>query len=342
MKKRILHIDIAKGIGIILVVIGHSHLMTNQSLFNIIYSFHVPLFFLLAGIFFKVDMSFFQTIRKKADSLLKPYFTTLIILGMYYLIFKGNFSINYYLGILYGNGSTIVLEPLWFIPHLFLVFIFSWIFILLFKFEEKSLCIKLIIIFSMLFIGYLTLPIFWQLPLKFIGKDFILPGLPFSIDILLITTFYFILGYILQKNLKNIRENYFLLGLAIAVFSMIQLLWNVTIDLNLRRYDNFILSTLSALLGIFIVIMSSKFLLKNNFLSKTLSYIGANSLIILIFHGILVGKAYNFLKSFLNESELINSLIAILLAVVGSLIISEIISKVPLLRFLYLPGGRQT
>lgn len=55
--RRSTFIDIAKGIGIILVVLGH--LDTNGQISReVIYSFHMPLFFLLSGIFANTKMDF--------------------------------------------------------------------------------------------------------------------------------------------------------------------------------------------------------------------------------------------------------------------------------------------
>ena len=54
-KNRYTEIDIARGIGILLVVLGHSIKQTGVSatwiriLTYIIYSFHMPLFFCLSG-----------------------------------------------------------------------------------------------------------------------------------------------------------------------------------------------------------------------------------------------------------------------------------------------------
>ena len=45
--ERISWLDTLKGIGIVLVVIGHIY--TNQSIFNWLYSFHMPLLFLRQG-----------------------------------------------------------------------------------------------------------------------------------------------------------------------------------------------------------------------------------------------------------------------------------------------------
>ena len=46
------HIDIARGIAILLVILGHS-CTTLDGVNRVILSFHMPLFFLLSGIFSK-------------------------------------------------------------------------------------------------------------------------------------------------------------------------------------------------------------------------------------------------------------------------------------------------
>lgn len=51
-KKRDISFDIAKGIGMFLVVMGHVHGMNRT--YGVIYSFHMPLFFLISGYFFKL------------------------------------------------------------------------------------------------------------------------------------------------------------------------------------------------------------------------------------------------------------------------------------------------
>lgn len=50
--ERLKWIDIAKGIGVLLVIAGHMHAMPTV-IKNFIYGFHMPLFFMLAGYCFK-------------------------------------------------------------------------------------------------------------------------------------------------------------------------------------------------------------------------------------------------------------------------------------------------
>lgn len=51
LQKRIGYIDIARGIAIILMIIGH--VIGQGKNKNFIFSFHMPLFIIISGIFFK-------------------------------------------------------------------------------------------------------------------------------------------------------------------------------------------------------------------------------------------------------------------------------------------------
>ena len=64
---RIEWIDIAKGIGIILVVIGHNFSDGENIIYlrKWIYSFHMPLFFLLSGILFSAKQESFKDFSLK-------------------------------------------------------------------------------------------------------------------------------------------------------------------------------------------------------------------------------------------------------------------------------------
>ena len=73
---RIEYLDISKGIGIILVVLGHI-VYTNPYVMVWISSFHMPLFFIISGIMLAIKdfdrMDVHNNIRKKARALVIPY-----------------------------------------------------------------------------------------------------------------------------------------------------------------------------------------------------------------------------------------------------------------------------
>lgn len=125
MKQRIEWIDIAKGILIILVILGHSHV--NGYVDYVIYSFHMAGFFLLSGITFNGRRQFKVFLTRKIRSLLLPYvvFSLLLIAYQYagHILFRTNFSlVGGLLSMLFpisGREGTTVYH-LWFLPCLFL------------------------------------------------------------------------------------------------------------------------------------------------------------------------------------------------------------------------------
>lgn len=82
MKQRNETYDLMKGIALILMMLCHL-VYTEGSVKQFIYSFHMPLFFILAGVFAKniEDIpSFKDYTRKNAKRLLLPYFVTMLML----------------------------------------------------------------------------------------------------------------------------------------------------------------------------------------------------------------------------------------------------------------------
>ena len=51
MKERVEYIDVARGIAMLLVILGHCNQTVDCTLNRFILSFHMPLFFFLSGIF---------------------------------------------------------------------------------------------------------------------------------------------------------------------------------------------------------------------------------------------------------------------------------------------------
>ena len=88
MVKRIGYYDIARGIAIIFVVLGHYGPWLESQVggfpaivSNLAYSLHVPLFFIVSGFFFRPDKPY--NLKAEAKTLLLPYaLTCLFIIGL--------------------------------------------------------------------------------------------------------------------------------------------------------------------------------------------------------------------------------------------------------------------
>ena len=139
--KRIEWVDIARGIAIILVVLGHSQV--GRDLFNYLYSFHVPLFFFVAGITFRFDKEsdFSSFVKKRFLRLLVPYYTFgMIAIAAFYLANKLGVGaldmfgysptlLQMFKSLLYGSGENHALyfyQALWFLPCMFSVCLISY------------------------------------------------------------------------------------------------------------------------------------------------------------------------------------------------------------------------
>lgn len=122
MTKRVDYLDRAKGYLIILVVIGH--IWQSGPVFNVIYAFHMPAFFVISGILFqhtKADKRPFGTFLKSRLFSFGIPFIYIEILGILTDIVRHGITLNIK-GYLY-NTLTFHFNDhnLWFIVDLFLI-----------------------------------------------------------------------------------------------------------------------------------------------------------------------------------------------------------------------------
>lgn len=104
--KRNATIDIMKGIGIILVMLGHQNLPIN----TFIYSFHMPLFFIIGGYLYKAN-SILSSIKKDFRRLIIPYiFASSLIIGnellMSIIKSDNSYVFNSIIASIYGSGQS--------------------------------------------------------------------------------------------------------------------------------------------------------------------------------------------------------------------------------------------
>lgn len=120
-QNRIESIDIAKGIGILLMVMGHTGFGDEFDKF--INTFHMPLFFFVSGYFYRPDKTrdFKQYLVHQINVLIVPYIIFAIFYEILHYFFTGEFSIHYFLkSLVSSNHNRIdVAGALWFLLALF-------------------------------------------------------------------------------------------------------------------------------------------------------------------------------------------------------------------------------
>jgi fucose 4-O-acetylase-like acetyltransferase len=289
MSKRIEYLDIAKGIGILLVVLGHNDFEVI-SLFvqRLIYSFHMPLFFFLSGYFINTAVPFFDFFKKRFNSLLKPFFFTIFLIYFTSISFEKmgfNTAITRIVKSLYGSGAYLDWVQLWFLPHLFVVSLYAFLFIAVVG-KIRNRWLTWGILLGTLAIAVPFLNIFYPFPLSVLGKDYELIGLPFSADLVLATGFFFILGHeVRQVTTEKTFDNWLLLIGTGAIVLLLNILFPYEIDFNIRLYESFLVNTTEAVLGIlFVLALARQIEVHTVRLAAFLKYLGNISLIILLFH----------------------------------------------------------
>ncbi|MGE5462843.1 MAG: acyltransferase family protein [Syntrophothermus sp.] len=289
MAKRIEYIDIARGIGILLVVMGHNDFaLVSPLLYKLIYSFHMPLFFFLSGYFLNPNAEFWSFLRKRFNSLLKPYFFTIFMIYFMSISF-GRISFETVIGrtikALYGAGHYLDWVQLWFLPHLFVVSLYAYFF---YKTAGRinNRWVRWLILLVTLFIASLYLQTFYPFKISVLGKGYELFGLPFSLDLVLLSGFFFILGSETRMlRLDDVFSKLFLLLITGAAMILLNLFFPARIDFNTRLFESFLVNTVEAVVGIvFILALSRQLELHTDRLASLFKYFGKISLVILILH----------------------------------------------------------
>lgn len=289
--KRIEWIDIAKGLTMLLVILGHS---VNGNLYGnitrgIIFSFHMPLFFIVSCITYKFsndEHDLIVNLKKSIKHLLLPAVIIYLILivyqtindtsllfdvyflrkSLYILIFSSGIDLNYY-----GINAPAIGIP-WF---------FFALFIGRFIFDFSHLNIKdnkKLLIFS---ITTGLIGVLW-------GQ---VQEAPFSIDIALAIQPFFYAGYFIKNSLDNQFTYkkvffYLIVWLSTLYLTFPEHYSRSYLELAARRYSLFPISYISAIAGTMFVFGICYYLSKLSIFRKSFGYIGKNSLYLLCIHAL--------------------------------------------------------
>ena len=336
-------IDVAKGIGILLIIVGHSPF--NKFIETTVYAFHVPLFFFISGYLFnwrKYKMNTNQFIFNKIKRLIVPYFlTNIIIIISCYLIsylkiydFKSGFlSLESLIGIIYGNSAplnpptifTNVLDvPSWFLVCLFCGSII--LYIIAYSHEKYSLSFSCFLCLLFILIGfktskYIYLP--WGFDIACVSMIFMFPG-------------YLMNYYSIQPFRSAQKKNYISLLLVLILFTIIEI--NGRVDMNLRNYANPLFFAIGGLLGTHITMeLSKEIAKKENVLSKFLIFMGENSLIILLYQSFTPRLFLNTINVYIDIKEIVynSGILYMFNLLIISILTVLFIKKIPILKDIY-------
>lgn len=343
-ENRIEEIDLLRGIAIILIVFGH--VIKDGVVYKFLYSFHVPLFFIVSGMVFRTknQENFKEFLKRNFKQLIVPYLIWSYIALIPFAIFGNRIGnvlnlqitsdniISYLFGILYGNPKTGFLKaalPLWFLPCLFSIRIMMYGIYKIKNYIKINDYILLIIFFIGLLCSY------------YLSFNKII--LPFSIETAFSMLFFFEIGILLRNKIEDIRK---IKKTYMCFFSILFLIIGVivqhinydTVSVATGEYGNIYLAIIaSATLCISFILLS--FIIK----SKVINKIGKNTMTILIIHKYpilifqtLVPLTKVLLKQIDTFKFFVSACIVSAISIFISQIIGDIIKKyLPKFKFLF-------
>lgn len=344
MTDRVSYVDVAKGISIILVALFHSKLnLLIPEVGSSMSLFRLPLFFFMSGVFFNVSNDPKTFFWKKFDALLKPYFITFIIILFISIILNEENLIYKLKCILYGSGKSILWAyrdwaPLWFLTHLFAVHCFIYLIFRYTGFKSTPLIFKFTILIAMLLVGTHWVDIFSNTKIIIAGESIQLPDLPFSLDVILVSAPFFIMGALTKVKIVLFKPNLYWLFISVLLYILIVMFTDARIMLGHRDYNLPFIATLGAACGIYALTTISYYLDKIPVIRGVLLSFGSSSLFVLIFHMYIGNHVYNILSdSGSSELRFNFAIIAFLLSITIPLAIKFLISKSDLLSLFYFP-----
>ena len=301
---RIKWVDIAKGIGIILVIVGHTIALEYSAP---IYTFHMPLFFFLSGLFLNTDVKLKAFIKKKAKSILGVW---LLVFLLSYIVcicipeWRQLISFKSLVVDLYSANTNVVQNSsLWYLICLFFAEV-------IFYFVEKIKAVVNQKVFYAIFGLFTMIVLILPNVLNMISNYIPLTGgrLPLKIDTALCAVVFLSFGKWVKPYISKLLDKMTLLfTISILLVWTIFAYINGWTNMNSLDYGEYkLLFYPIAILGIGWVCGMSKLIADrpNNILLRILTFYGENCLVIFLFQSLFI-RLYLFIANKIFGLEMI-------------------------------------
>ncbi len=312
MDSRVDEIDVAKGIGIFLVVLGHI-VPENTYLRAIIYSFHMPLFFFLNGLVAKKQYSFNQNKTERKNNFIKSnskliacYLFYSFVFILFDIVFSSLLNRSWKWDII--NTVTLFgINVLWFITAIIIAKNLGSVII---NRINKKRIILVISIFLFLLVNSLSIVI--VRPSHGAGRIIVNAIVAVSRGVLGCS--FWLLGYCLKEKVISLFHKLDVTKCALISTMLMLVLMSLSyynysrgkvIDIHLLKIPFGSMLYLTSILGTFATLVFSRVLVLCK-ISSFAIFLGKNTLMIMIIHEYLVAK---LLRGLSNYSAICSNLV---------------------------------
>jgi len=339
-------VDVAKGVAGVFVVLGHTLAFRyHEGALLQLTHLTTPLYIFLSGVFINVDRPWRQSWIRLFDALLKPYFVVLLALACWLTVVSRFHWSGYLLGMLYGTGATIVLMPLWFLPHLFLCRVVGKVILHdCGVAQSKTVCMLLASIFWCVGLCVVDWVLKQALPAgSGWSREFMMtthwPGLPFSADVLPLTLACLLAGYALSSVVRHCRFNALLWAFSVGVIA-VAIFYGAAFDVNRRVVVQPLGVTALVIAGLYAAITGAAGLARWRFFADFFAYFGRYFLLVLLLHLLVLRSVFHGLDIWWPDAGVWQVVWMFVGGMVLSLLLVEIVRRSRVLSALLLPLPR--
>lgn len=256
--RRIEEIDVAKGICILLMVMGHSGIPHIKSSF--IYAFHMPFFFLISGLTTNVYKPWRVFIQGKVKRLLLPFvFYYILHLPLYAYIYGTSIAEQFA-----KEWNTAIQGALWFIPVLFLAQVIN-------RAVPKNCLVTWFSVVSFASVSsllvYFGVALRWNLTVLGMATSFLLLGRIVALDRIR-----------KMRRLFNVRVLF--VGIIVSFLIVLFISTKYQLSMYYSEIEPLPILFSGALVGIMMILMISCLIgQKSDFLTRFFIYTGVNSFV---------------------------------------------------------------
>ena len=256
--ERLSWLDVLKGIGIVLVAIGHIY--SNRVVYNWLYSFHMPLFFLAAGWVYK-EKTILTDIKRRIQTIVVPYFSFGLLVLLYWQVIERRFRdsdmsfVESLIGLISGCYDNLDFNVhLWFLPCFFVTVV---LFNIMVNLGSRKIAYILSALMSLVYVVLPMPELFWGINrvFKYIG-------------------FYAVGVFLSRRETKSANRNVET-GVVVVVLLILNFFF------SLHNLTTGIMWFVTAMIGVTSIILISQLINEN----RILQYFGRISLIVLCIHG---------------------------------------------------------
>lgn len=323
-QKRESYLDIAKGLGIIMVILGHIEVGFATKW---LYSFHLPLFFFVSGICFRYKENFLVYFKKKAKRCLVPY----VVFGLLIVLVESKTGYLYNTG--FKSNLTYLLvqqrySTLWFLATLFFASIFFYFLVKLCN-EKPAGVLAVSLVISTIFV---------------ILDQILISSLPWNIDTAFITLGFMGFGYFIRNHKDTLNrilatdsKKKFKLALLfltgnIAFFAINLVITGYSLEMYWNSYGIYPLTFISAILGcLFTILIADSIKIKaiENLGRNSMTYFALHQSIFLWPYTLLLRKI-GLITSTPSIFNVISKLILFVLIIISCYVVDKIIRSTKL------------